>query len=101
MLKGMAPILGPDLLWTLRAMGHGDEITIVDANYPGASAGPKLIRADSAAAPEMLEAILSVFPPAQYDAVPAISMQVVGDPDRREPIVGEFEEIVRRFEPSN
>ncbi len=101
MLKGLAPILGPDLLWTLRAMGHGDEITIVDANYPGASAGPKLVRADSATAPDMLEAILSVFPLDQYDDVAAISMQVVGDPDRREPIVGEFEEIVKRYEPDH
>jgi len=99
MLKGLPPILGPDLLWTLRAMGHGDELTIVDANFPGASAGPKLVRADSATAPEMLDAILQLFPLDQYDDVAAISMQVVGDPDRREPIVDEFERIVQRHEP--
>ncbi len=40
MLKGIPPILGPDLLHALRAMGHGDEIAIVDANFPGDSAGP-------------------------------------------------------------
>ena len=47
MLKGIPPILGPDLLYILRAMGHGDEIAIVDANYPGDSAGPQLVRLDA------------------------------------------------------
>jgi L-fucose mutarotase len=91
MLKGLSPILSPDLLWALRAMGHGDEITIVDANYPGTSAGPELIRIDAATAPQVLDAILSLLPLDQYDDVAAISMQVVGDPDKREPIVDEFE----------
>jgi len=101
MLKGLSPILSPDLLWTLRAMGHGDEITIVDANYPATSAGPELIRIDAATAPQVLDAILSLLPLDQYDDVAAISMQVVGDPERREPIVDEFERIVQRHEPSH
>lgn len=101
MLKGLSPILSPDLLWALRAMGHGDEITIVDANYPGTSAGPELIRIDAATAPQVLDAILSLLPLDQYDDVAAISMQVVGDPDKREPIVDEFEQIVQRHEPSH
>jgi L-fucose mutarotase len=101
MLKGLSPILSPDLLWTLRAMGHGDEITIVDANYPATSAGPELIRIDAATAPQVLEAVLSLLPLDQYDDVAAISMQVVGDPDRREPIVDEFEAIVRKHEPEH
>ncbi|MCX5569830.1 RbsD/FucU family protein [Kaistia nematophila] len=101
MLKGLSPILSPDLLWTLRAMGHGDEITIVDANYPATSAGPELIRIDAATAPQVLEAILSLLPLDQYDDVAAISMQVVGDPDKREPIVDEFEAIVRKHEPEH
>lgn len=101
MLKGLSPILSPDLLWTLRAMGHGDEITIVDANYPATSAGPDLIRIDAATAPQVLEAVLSLLPLDQYDDVAAISMQVVGDPDRREPIVDQFEAIVRKHEPTH
>ena len=39
MLRNVPPILSPDLLWTLRAMGHGDEIVIADANFPGESCG--------------------------------------------------------------
>lgn len=62
MLKGISPILGPDLLYILRAMGHGDEIAIVDANYPGDSAGPQLVRLDGISASDVLDAVLSVMP---------------------------------------
>jgi len=44
MLKGLDPLLSPELLRVLRAMGHGDDIVVVDANYPAASAGPLVIR---------------------------------------------------------
>ena len=46
MLKGIDPILGPELLATLRAMGHADEIAIVDANFPAAANARRLIRAE-------------------------------------------------------
>src|SRR3569623_1163836 len=62
MLKGIPHILSPDLLHALQAMGHGDEITIVDGNYPGQSAGPRLIRADGHSGTDLLAAILSVLP---------------------------------------
>ena len=62
MLKGIPPILGPDLLYILRAMGHGDEIAIVDANYPADSAGPQLVRLDGLSATDVLDAVLTVMP---------------------------------------
>ena len=62
MLKGIPHILGPDLLHVLQAMGHGDEITIVDGNYPGDSAGPILVRADGHSGTDLLEAILTLMP---------------------------------------
>ena len=46
MLIGIPPLLGPELLATLRAMGHGDELAIVDGNYPAAEHARRLIRAD-------------------------------------------------------
>ena len=49
MLKGLDPILSPDLLATLRAMGHGDEIAIVDGNYPGVEHARRLVRLDGVA----------------------------------------------------
>ncbi|HTJ56513.1 MAG TPA: RbsD/FucU domain-containing protein [Devosiaceae bacterium] len=99
MLKGIPPIIGPDLLYVLQAMGHGDQITIVDANYPGDSAGPELVRMDGHSATDVLDAILTLMPLDDFVDDPAITMQVVGNPDGREPIMGEFEGLVKKHEP--
>lgn len=99
MLKNIDPLLGPELLGILRAMGHGDEIAIVDANFPAESSGPELIRADGHAATRMLEAVLSVMPLDEFVEEPAIRMEVVGQPTRMEPIMEEFKSIIARHEP--
>lgn len=62
MLRGLNPILGPDLLHCLRSMGHGDEIAIVDGNYPADSHANRLLRYDGHDVIDVLNAILSVFP---------------------------------------
>lgn len=62
MLIGLSPLLGPELLHTLRAMGHGDEIALVDGNYPAAEHARRLIRADGIDLIAMLRAMLPVFP---------------------------------------
>ncbi len=62
MLIGISPLLGPDLLHTLRAMGHGDEIAFVDGNYPAAEHARRLIRADGISLISMLKAVLAVLP---------------------------------------
>ncbi len=100
MLKGIPRIIGPDLLYVLPAMGHGDEITIVDGNYPGESAGPKLVRMDGHSATDVLEAILTLMPLDDFVDDPAICMQVVGEAGRREPIMDEFAAIVKKHEPA-
>lgn len=100
MLKNIPPILGPDLLGILRAMGHGDEIAIVDANYPADSAGPALIRLDGISATDVLDAILTVMPLDDFVDEAAICMQVVGDAGKREPVMDQFEQIVKRHEPA-
>jgi len=99
MLKGLPPILGPDLLYILRAMGHGDEIAIVDANYPATTAGPELVRLDGHSATDILDAILTLMPLDDFVDDPAITMQVVGSATQREPVVEEFETIVKTHEP--
>ena len=68
MLIGIPALLGPELLATLRAMGHGDEIAIVDGNYPAEEQANRLIRADGHHLLPVLDAILSVLP--VDDAVP-------------------------------
>ncbi len=62
MLLGINPLLGPDLLYVLRSMGHGDEIAIVDGNYPADTDGSRVVRADGLHANTILEAVLSVLP---------------------------------------
>ena len=61
-LKSIHPLLGPDLLFALASMGHGDEIAIVDANFPAASMGRRLVGMRGVGAADMVEAIVSVLP---------------------------------------
>ena len=99
MLKGIPPILGPDLLHILRAMGHGDEIAIVDANYPGDSAGPELVRLDGLTATEVLDAVLTLMPLDTFVDEQAIGMAVVGEPESRVSTHHDFDAIVKKHEP--
>ncbi|TNF19962.1 MAG: ribose ABC transporter [Rhodobacteraceae bacterium] len=94
MLRNIDPVLTPDLLYALRAMGHGDVIAIVDANFPGESAGPQCIRLDGVSATDALRAILSLMPLDTFVDDPARVMQVVGDPEAVPEIVGEFQAII-------
>ena len=83
MLKGISPLLSPELLKVLCEMGHGDELVIADSNFPAESIGKNaiVIRADGHGVPEMLDAILQLIPLDQYVDQPAALMKVVpGDP---------------------
>src|SRR4029077_2327654 len=100
MLKNIDPILSPELLSTLRAMGHGDELAIVDANYPATSSGRPLIRMDGVAtATRVLEAVLSLMPLDEFVPCAAFHMQVVDDPMAQMPIFAEFRASLERYEP--
>ena len=94
MLIGIDPLLGPKLLMILRAMGHGDEIAIVDANHPATANAKRLVRLDAADASRALKAILSVLPLDSFVESPANCMQVVGKPDEIAPSVADFQTIV-------
>jgi L-fucose mutarotase len=80
MLRGLNPLLSPDLLHALASMGHGDRIGIVDANFPAAATARRLIQLAGIPASAALEAILSVLPIDDFEPGPAVAMQVVGDP---------------------
>jgi L-fucose mutarotase len=95
-LKRIDPLLGPDLLHALAAMGHGDEIAIVDANFPATSTARRLIRADGAGAPAVLSAVLTLLPLDTFTETPAAVMAVVGDPGTVPPPVREFQAILDR-----
>lgn len=98
MLKAIDPLLTPDLLYALRAMGHGDEIAIVDANYPAQSAGLDVIRLDAADAPRALDAVLSVMPLDTFVPEACWRMEVVGEPDADLPVFAEFRDVIARRE---
>lgn len=94
MLRNIDPILSPDLLHALRAMGHGDEIVLADANFPAESCGPLCIRADGSDNSQVLRAVLSVMPLDTFVPDPAHCMQVVDDPTAVPDTVKDFQVII-------
>ena len=92
MLKGVSPLLSPELLATLCRMGHGDEIVLADAHFPGESLGPRVIRADGLQIPALLDAILPLFELDGYVDAPVAMMAAVAG-DRLDP---EVERAYRR-----
>ena len=76
MLKGIPDILPPDLLKILMEMGHGDTIVISDGNFPAAACAQRLVRCDGHTVPDVLEAVLKLFPLDTYSE-PATLMSVV------------------------
>lgn len=91
MLIGLPALLGPDLLYTLRAMGHGDEIAIVDGNYPAQEHARRLIRADGHRLLPVLEAVLQVLPLDQAVDRAIFRASDQGDPARAAPIHAEID----------
>jgi L-fucose mutarotase len=105
MLKNIPSILSPDLLKILMEMGHGDEIVIADGNFPSASIAQKLVRLDGHNIPEILDAILKLFPLDTYVERPVGLMAVMpGDPykpviwDEYKRIIQESKEPFKGFE---
>ena len=100
MLKNLNSLLSPDLLQVLRAMGHGDEIAIVDGNYPADAHAQRLVRLDGISATAALDAILSVMPLdlPEFVPEPAFRMQVVGNPHAEMPIFQEFRDLIEKHE---
>jgi L-fucose mutarotase len=96
MLRGIHPLLSPDLLHALASMGHGDRIAVVDANFPASSHAKRLIALPGTTAPAALEAILSVLPVDDFEPDPVAVMQVVGDAAMVPETVREFAAILAR-----
>ncbi|MDD2600928.1 MAG: L-fucose mutarotase [Kiritimatiellae bacterium] len=76
MLKGISPVISPDLLKLLAEMGHGDEIVLADAHFPGHTMGKRVIRADGLSIPQLLDGIIPLFELDSY-APPLIMMAPV------------------------
>lgn len=100
MLKGIPKILSPELLKVLCEMGHSDRIVIADGNFPAESMGKNsiVIRMDGHGVPEILDAVLQLFPLDTYVEDPVRLMEVMpGDPART-PIWDTYKEIIARYD---
>jgi L-fucose mutarotase len=77
MLKGISPLISPELLSVLARMGHGDRIVLADAHFPGESTNPRCLRADGLLIADLLEAILPLFELDAYIEDPLLMMAPV------------------------
>jgi L-fucose mutarotase len=88
MLKGISPLISPELLAVLDRMGHGDEIVLADAHFPGETFNNRIIRADGLRIPDLLSGILPLFELDSYVPAPLIMMAAVAG-DELDPSVEE------------
>src|SRR5512145_3441465 len=100
MLKNIDPILSPELLATLRAMGHGDEIALVDGNYPGQEHARRLVRLDGHPLIPVLDAILSVLPIDDFVPEAIFRATVKQDKDTLDPVHQEIVACCGKHEPN-
>lgn len=100
MLKGIPKILSPELLKVLCEMGHSDRLVISDGNFPAETMGKnaKVIRCDGHGVPEILEAILKLFPLDTYTEHPVNLMEVMKGDTVETPIWDTYKEIVAKYD---
>ncbi|MDK2953926.1 RbsD/FucU family protein [Kosmotoga sp. DU53] len=92
MLKNIPRVISPDLMTVLMKMGHGDEIVLVDANFPAESLGPQVVRADGLGIPELLEAILTFLPLDTFADINVVFMD--NGKEEKPPIWKEFTKVL-------
>lgn len=103
MLKSIDPALNADVLYALRAMGHGDDVIICDTNFPADSVARqtvlgKLLRIDNVTAARAARAVLSVMPLDSFVEHPALRMEIVGKPNEVPPVQAEVQAEIDRAE---
>ena len=98
MLINIPSILSPELLKILMEMGHGDELVISDGNFPSESMGQRVIRCDGHGVPEVLDAILKLYPLDTYSEQPVGLMEVVDGDDYVPVIWDEYKGIIKKHE---
>ena len=100
MLKGIPKILSHELLKVLAEMGHSDRLVISDGNFPSESMGKNciVIRCDGHGVPELLDAILQVFPLDTYVEKPVNLMEVMSGDTVETPIWDVYKEIIAKYD---
>ena len=92
MLRNIPANLSPELVKILLEMGHGDEILLADANFPGHHLHPNTVRADGLGIPDLRTSILTLMPLDRYSSYQVALMETVGD-DPRPPVWDVYEQI--------
>ena len=100
MLVGISPLLSPELLAELYRMGHGDEIVLADAHFPGESMGRRCLRSDGLRVPDLLEAILPLFCLDAYVEDPVIMMAPVPGDQLDPSVEASYRHVVDRHWPA-
>ncbi len=98
MLKGISPCISPDLLKVLAEMGHGDEIVLADAHFPGHSVNERVLRADGLSITTLLDGILPLFELDTY-ADPLVMMAPVAGDELDPEVEEQYRQVVRRHAP--
>ena len=100
MLKGIPKIISPELIKVLMEMGHGDEIVLADGNFPGQSVNLNCIRCDGHTVPDLLKAILELFPLDTYQNCAYVMQKTPGDTVET-PIWDEYQATMEKYENGN
>lgn len=101
MLKGISPLLSPDLLALLCRMGHGDELVLADAHFPGETFNGQVLRADGLRIPDLLDAILPLFSLDQYDDEHLVMMAAVAGDELDPSVETAYLEPIARHAPDH
>jgi L-fucose mutarotase len=98
MLKNLHILHTPELLHTLASMGHGDDLALVDCNFPAVSTAQRLIRFDGCDLPTALDAVLQLIPLDTFVDAPALRMKQVHAPDEVPAVQQDCQQIINRHE---
>jgi len=99
MLKGISPLFSPELLATIYRMGHGDEIVLADAHFPGHSTNPNVIRADGLRIDDLLSAILPLYSLDSYVSDPVVMMACVPGDEPDPAVEAGYQRIIDQHAP--
>ena len=100
MLKGISPLFSPELLATIYRMGHGDELLLADAHFPGESMKVPVIRADGIPVTPLLDAILPLFELDNYVDFSLIMMDLVPGDTADPQVELDYKAIIETYQAS-
>lgn len=100
MLVGISPFISPELLAVLHRMGHGDELVLADAHFPGESFNERVLRADGVRIPALLDGILPLFVLDDYVDSPLVMMQAVAGDTLDASVETAYREVIDRYYPN-